>query len=861
MSEKSPLPSHIHGMLAELRRRIRMYVWLEGLALGVIWLALTFWLAMLVDFVILVRWLGISELSQPARVVVLISIAATLGVILYRWIFRRTFVQLSDRNLALLLERRFDTFHDSLVTAVEMTEQPDHAEEFNPEMLQHTHLEAELHTDGVRVADVLNWRRLGMMGMVAIVLVLPAGILFAVSPTTVNTLARRIYALQDVRWPRKSEIEVVGLEIQRAQSLARTETAGSMLSFEEKKIKVARGSKLNLWVRANAEEKEVPEYCTIYYRVSGDNERTRGRRNMKKIGSKDSGYQRFSFDDKPLEGILDDVRFDVKGRDHWVRGFRIEVVDNPTINEVVMDYKYPAYTGRAAVTDDAYTRGKPLPRGTDVTFKFRANKPLQQAVLYDPQQQKQFAIVMASAKTTDDKTVAITLTIPADVGDSGRAAVAELEADFELRDRTSNQPLLLSLEEDQLMVQTEGSSTPSPLGSGIEVKLVSSTGEQVVGLAQASPDGQSFQYRIKRLDEDTNLQVSLFDLDGVVTEEPFNVTLAATPDEAPDVQSQLTGIGPIITPDAIIPVSGEIKDDWGVAQSRLEIVVNQSAPHQVPFKLDREKIKTSFDFRLARQDGKFELEPTDKLVLNVIAEDASTLDGEPNRGEGAAFEIEVVTPDELLSALERRELSLRQNFEKIVGEVQELRDSLARIEEGLRLGDKAAANAAAEPGEKKITPEEFAKRAHGFRVRLVQGAMATSETAARETLGVAESFDAIREELINNRVDAAEREKRLREDIANPLKDIAKKEFSVLDETLRDLEKQMGTDISKTTAKVALNKAEYILAEMEGVLEKMLELEDFNDLLKIVRDLIESHKELMDKTKKVQRQDLIDLLK
>ena len=94
-----------------------------------------------------------------------------------------------------------------------------------------------------------------------------------------------------------------------------------------------------------------------------------------------------------------------------------------------------------------------------------------------------------------------------------------------------------------------------------------------------------------------------------------------------------------------------------------------------------------------------------------------------------------------------------------------------------------------------------------------------------------------------------------------PLKEIGGKEFSVLDETLRDLEKQLGTAISKTTAKVALNKADYILAQMESVLEKMLELEDFNDLLKIVRDLIESQGELMDKTKKVQKQDLIDQLK
>ena len=51
MSENPSLPSHIRDILASLRWRIRTYVWVEGLVLGVIWLALTFWIAMFIDFV------------------------------------------------------------------------------------------------------------------------------------------------------------------------------------------------------------------------------------------------------------------------------------------------------------------------------------------------------------------------------------------------------------------------------------------------------------------------------------------------------------------------------------------------------------------------------------------------------------------------------------------------------------------------------------------------------------------------------------------------------------------------------------------------------------------------------------------
>src|SRR5438270_8015844 len=112
------LTSDLRSLLAGLRWRIRLYIWLEGLALAVIWLGLMFWLGFGLDYLPIL--MGSSEMPIIARAILLTATGGVLGYILYRWIFRRTFVHLGDRSMALLLERRFDLFNDSLVTAVEM---------------------------------------------------------------------------------------------------------------------------------------------------------------------------------------------------------------------------------------------------------------------------------------------------------------------------------------------------------------------------------------------------------------------------------------------------------------------------------------------------------------------------------------------------------------------------------------------------------------------------------------------------------------------------------------------------------------------------------------------------------------------
>ena len=85
---KPVLPlADIHEPFAELRRQIRRYAWFDGIAVAVIWLGLTFWIGLGLDYLPVL--MGSSEMPWWARAVLLAGISIVLLIILYRLVLRR----------------------------------------------------------------------------------------------------------------------------------------------------------------------------------------------------------------------------------------------------------------------------------------------------------------------------------------------------------------------------------------------------------------------------------------------------------------------------------------------------------------------------------------------------------------------------------------------------------------------------------------------------------------------------------------------------------------------------------------------------------------------------------------------------
>ncbi len=792
------IANEVRALLSGLRWRIRTYVWLDGLCIAAIWLAGTFWAGLAVDYLPVL--LGANEMPRLARVVLLGVIAAVLGLILYRWVLRRAFVRLGDRSMAVLIERQFKQFSDSLVTSVEMGASPA-SNDISSDMLARTLKTARQQAGNVRLANVFNFRPLIWRSLLATALVVPVGLFYATNVSAWELFVGRIYLLRDDPWPRSSHIEIVGFEPQSTSGIPAT-NENAIRPFRDRVIRAARGSNIKLVVRADALAKVVPEICTVYYRIADGN---RGWIHMNRIGRPRDDFQLYEYSGTPFSGILDDIEFDVVGYDHRLQDYRVITVDSPEVVAAQLECEFPEY-----MVDEKHslwlprtidiTPGLQLPRGTKVVLKGTANKPLQRVLMRYP--------------------------------DSGKTEIIEVAA--------------------------------------------------------TSGESRNFQHPLGVVNQSFQLELNLHDVDDVVAERPHRIHISSVEDQPPLVNVRLSGIGSVVTPDVLLPVRGTVQDDYGIAKSWLEMTINKQPPNSIEFGLlAGGKVEISADFREFRNsdssslsnqpagDQTVFLKPTDKLVIQVKAQDRFDLADKPNEGGGDRFELDVVTADQLLSVLEGRELALRRRLEQIIEEMTETRDSLVRTksandaavtvempEDSKNSGNDPAKSDAA-------TTEALDSRARSLRLLRAQRALLQCQKSAQETLGVAAAIRDIRDELTNNRVDTEDRKQRLTEQIADPLQRIGESLFT-------DLEKQL-TELSATLERLRKNKTEAseadagvdqtvaqtneVLRELQNVLSSMLDLETYNELLDIVRSLIEEQDKLTTETKKQQKKQALDLLK
>jgi hypothetical protein len=262
-----------------------------------------------------------------------------------------------------------------------------------------------------------------------------------------------------------------------------------------------------------------------------------------------------------------------------------------------------------------------------------------------------------------------------------------------------------------------------------------------------------------------------------------------------------------------------------------------------------------------------------KLQLGVKAADGYNLAGGPNIGASERWVLDVVTPEQLRAMLEGRELVLRQRFEAIIQEVVETRDLLDRVEFGLPGGKAGGAKgggakapgarpATAEPGDDaQGTPGGGPERAVALRGLRVERASQNSRKNAQETLGVAEAFDEIRQQLVNNRIDTEELIRRVKGGIADPLRQIAGDQFPELDRRLEQLRTTLEDEkLGPANRRQARQQTDVIVLAMRQVLARMVELESFNEAVELLRSIIQQQERLDERTRQRHKQKLRDLL-
>jgi len=775
VDDRPQLVPAVKTLLSNLRLRVRQYVWAEGIADSLAWLGAAFWITLAVDW--------FFEPPIPVRVLIFCAVVSVLLAIFIRQIVRRAFVPLSDGNMAAVLERRFPQLNDSLLTAVVLCGREEEGAHCNAEMLSRACQEAAQRIQTVRIDKVFNPRPLRnsvTAGVLLIFSVLVFGIIF---PNGFATWARRNLVFSHNLWPRLTRLEIDG--------------------FPQGLCKVARGSDVDIVVRADTAWPRVPKIVEIRYREEGG---VRGRAAMNRIGVADPSKDRYQEFIYTRRNVLSPIRFDVYGGDAVISGQRIEVVDNPTVG-LTLDCEFPAYMVRRPRSLPV-TGVMSLPRGSRITIHAVANKEL----------------VRVEVDTAAD--------------DNSATASRMIES----KDLWANR--------------------------------------------------RGFNYTLESLDKDTTLLFTLLDSDGIKNREPVRLGLAAVADQAPQVAATLEGIGTAVTPRARVGVAGRVIDDYGIGKVWFEHAVDQMKPEITAIRApDQHPAEYKLDPREAALEVRdLKLKPGQKVLVTVKAADLCDLGKGPNVGAGERWLLDVVTPDQLQIMLKSRELVLRQRFEAIIQETTETRDLLARMDFSVPSStsdpasdnqDKDKNNAKPDSGEKSKDaaktalpgsepadepgdehPADSPEHRLALRMLRVQRALTNCRKNAQETLGVAEAIDDIRMQLVNNRIDTEELKERLQSGIANPLRKIAAEMFPELERRLDGLQSNLeDVKLGPTARDNAKNQADAVLLSMRHVLDRMIELQDYNEMVEMLRDIIKMQEQLRQQTEQRNKQKIRDLLK
>src|SRR5947209_4235750 len=229
-AERPLPPASVRHPLERLRGTLRTYVGLEGAAAALLYLALWFWVGLLLDFGVFkafaLDW--VQELPRGFRAVILGGLLLGLAALVAVQVVRRLLVEFSPAALALVLERRFPkVLGDRLITAVELADLDRAAAQgYSRAMIEQTVRDAAERVGQVPVNDVFDWGRLKRLG--GWVLGLSLG-LFVLTGAAYSAATRtnpftdfavrfkdvaaiwfeRNVLLADTIWPRQAYLEVL----------------------------------------------------------------------------------------------------------------------------------------------------------------------------------------------------------------------------------------------------------------------------------------------------------------------------------------------------------------------------------------------------------------------------------------------------------------------------------------------------------------------------------------------------------------------------------------------------------------------------------------------------------------------------
>jgi len=358
----------------------------------------------------------------------------------------------------------------------------------------------------------------------------------------------------------------------------------------------------------------------------------------------------------------------------------------------------------------------------------------------------------------------------------------------------------------------------------------------------------------------------LADADGLKDLRPISCVIRLVRDRPPRVRLTLPGAGDMIVPRAVLQIVAEIEDNLGIASADLiyraqraadlssvdsATTAPASAPTTAPAATQPdegveplpglEPYQTSFSARRQFPLERLQLIVGDHISIFCRAHDFNPIsDSSPspadtpagNEGRSTTYTLRVVSSDELLAELARRESEWRQEFEQVLKTQQRIREDVVDLHR------RRTATAPADDPQRAYRDFARRQRQQGNRLKATR-----------------KSFEDLLAELEVNQLATSQIRRRLNGGVIEPLArliDTSQTDaVALLDRQEAHFDTAAAADLDRLQ--------DDMIQTMRSILANMLKWEGFNEAVGLLQDLLKLQSEVKGETQKEMERRLEEL--
>jgi len=777
-----------------------------------------------------------QRLGLPARIFSLVVGLGILSYVLYRQLVSKLTRPMDDERMALTVEDQFPELRDRLISSLQFAAALEAGS--TGRSGQSLAMMSAVSADAAGAVEPLDLRRTVDQGRLALALsfamVLWAGLITfaAFQPAVMRLWFRRNILMAGDTWPRRTRLTV---------------------SYDDRPV--AEGDTLEITVEADVNG-DVPAQVIIEHE-SLESDR-KGEETLAPVGG--VGDNEFK---TRRRNIVESFRFRASGGDATTRWYDVTVVKRPTITQLKFWAEYPSYTGLAPEwLSVAKTSIRVLP-GTRISVALGSSKPLEK----DTELERYGAWI---EKDDEAEPVRLAYVGPEETGPDGQLVI---DTWFTEAEKASSKELWTGVFEARRacvasfhVLDTQGLVNRPPQVRSVD--MIKDVPPKVtvakVGVGDMIRPNTTLPLRIKAADDFGVKQLYLehrFVIEDKYSEEkpeliPFYKLDPKTGGVGVGYKSHAAYYHHLA--DQLLKTAGRLRasdKERFEAHGRL-LERDWKALRDAAASTERRKYEAAEGLLLTALRGNTDDKDVVGLlatvrkklnkVVDIKAELAQNKQARPwrwelknlglqegfvftfrgeakdykepeNIGKTESISFRVVSADELMADLVRRQIEQRQDFERVAdrqrSEVQIEIDAASEI-----LRKKQALNAD-QTGELRTMEE-------------------TVRHSAEEVKLITDKLAQILAEMTNNKVGDTRETTRLREHIIQPLRRMTSEseapgELGLMPTLSRDIKRatEPGAEDVKNQVTKLSGQNQYILEQMKSILEHMLDLENYRRIV------------------------------